>query len=143
MLPAAVPTLARELTFIVHIFSPPLVKVDPLVSTFGEAWQKAVSFIIKPVVRIATKIFLIEFSSMDHLNLVLCRGSWSCDNQIVVMVVLKKGNRPSSINLSWVDFLVLILDVLFKWLTKEMVLLLRQRIRPIIGVNAAGPFLST
>lgn len=55
------------------------------------------------------------------------------------MVMLKKGDCPSLIDLSWVDFRVLVLDVSFEWHTKEMGQLLGHNIGPVPNIDASRP----
>lgn len=63
-------------------------------------------------------VFRFEFSAEDHLQLILHRGTWTFDNQVVVMARLKAGDSPSSVNLNWVDFWIHVLDVSFDWFTR-------------------------
>lgn len=99
-------------TLVARLFSPVLFQLDSLEAAFGRAW---------PVVRIISNVFLIEFSSMNHLKLILCHGPWSFDNRLVIMVMTEKGDCSSSVQFSCVDFSVHVLDVLFEWHTKILI----------------------
>lgn len=50
---------------------------------------------------------------MDHVELILHNGLWSFDNYVLVVVRLKRGDTPSAVNLTMLDFWVHVLDVPF------------------------------
>lgn len=97
-----------------RVLLPKAVKVDSLLQAFCRAWPPHVSFTIILVAGETLNVFLFEFTSWDHVGLVLSHESWSFDNRVVVMARLKKGDTSSSINLFMIDFWVHLLDVPFK-----------------------------
>lgn len=77
-----------NLTLVAQVLSRHPVRVDSLDTAF------------KPVARLTHNVFLEEFNSLDNLKLVMRRGPWSFDNRSFVMVMIKNGDRPSSVDLS-------------------------------------------
>lgn len=75
---------------------------------------------------------MFEFSSLDQLSLILCQGPSSYGK-------VHKGDTPSSVDLTCVDFWVHIFYVPFEWHTKKMGFTLGESVDLVVDVDVSGP----
>lgn len=87
-------------TLVARVLSPRLGEADSLDFAFGKASPKDVALTVKPVAEVTPNVFLVEFNSFNNLKLVLRLRPWFFNIRVIVMVMMKNGDCPSSVHLS-------------------------------------------